>query len=162
MSSSCSLVDILPSLNHNSDLFDNDFSTDVRVNSLLPYPDIRLRPSVGLWAGKRRKDTNKRDSLDSQKSLPLQISKRHPFSFFNLLIGVQVTPIQTAHPTRIQRLSPILLLPRAVHIPFSTPLLHDLSRKIAPSTLNPRPPTRRISDDSQHTSSTWVIDRGRT
>jgi hypothetical protein len=65
------------------------------------------------------------------------------------------------HPSRLLIIPPlesvpIPLLPRAVHIRSKPPLLHDLSRNLAPSTLNTRPSTRRISNDSLGPGTTWL------
>lgn len=89
------------------------------VTLLLPYPNIRLRPSA-MTSGREGARIRKSSAilLAFRISLQSKFPNAHLFSFFSLLIGVQVSPIQTAHPSRIQRLSTILLLPRAVKIPF--------------------------------------------
>lgn len=102
-----------------SNLFDLVFLQTLMLTLLLPYPNIRLRPSA-VTSGRKGARIRKSSAilLAFRISLQSKFPNAHLFSFFSLLIGVQVSPIQTAHPSRIQRLSTILLLPRAVQIPF--------------------------------------------
>jgi len=99
-------------------------------------------------------------SVRREASLP-NLTTTGNFLFY-LLISLLVSLTPTALSKEIPIQSPTLLLPRAVYIRSRTPQLHDLSGNIAPSILNTRPPTRRISKDRPSSFPTWHLVTGRT
>jgi hypothetical protein len=88
--------------------------------------------------------------------------KNSPLLLLTSLIGVQVSPFSGNSPSAATELVEYTIVAAGGTFPDSTTLLlHDLSGNIASSTLNARPATRRISNDSPHTSTRWDIDTGR-